>query len=264
MNIQPSDATLGALVTNVDLGKLCDATFQQIDNLWHQHAILVFSDQYLSDEQHLDFTSRFGRLEKGLRQASPAGLGRITNVKRDGSVAESDSLQNRFNSGNSGWHSDSSYKRVSAKASILAAHQVPSEGGETEWADMRAAYDELDEQMKAWLDDKIAVHSYVFSHAPHGGLEILNDEELSHLPPVEHRLVRTHPVTGRKSLFVGRHASHILDEDEETSRVLLRKLTEDACQPPRIWKHKWSAGDVALWDNRCVLNQRPCLAVGSA
>ena len=221
MNTQTTDATLGAVVTEVELGKLDGATFRQIEDAWHEFAILVFPEQHLSDEEHLDFTRGFGRLEKGLRRASTPGLARITNVKRDGTVAEPNSLQNRFNSGNHGWHSDSSYKRVGAKASILAAHQVPTEGGETEWADMRAAYDELDDAMKAWLRDKIAVHSYVFSHAPHGGLEILNDEQLADLPAVEHSLIRTHPATGRKCLFVGRHASHILGEDEEESRALL-------------------------------------------
>ena len=255
MNVQPTDATLGAIVTDVDLSSVDDAAFRLIEDAWHRYGVLVFADQNLSEEQHLDFTRRFGRLEKGLKLSSEAGLARITNVRRDGTVAAPESLQNRFNSGNAGWHSDSSYKRVGAKASLLAAHQVPSEGGETEWADMRAAYDVLNDEMKDWLTDKIAIHSYVYSHAPHGGLELLDEQELSHLPPVEHPVVAKHPATGRRNLFVGRHASHIVGENEQESRELLRKLTSDACQPPRVWKHRWSAGDLALWDNRCVLHR---------
>ena len=255
MKIEATQATLGAIVTDVNLNELDEASFAGIEDAWHQYAVLVFPNQHLSDDQHLAFTRRFGRLEKGLKRASRPGLGKITNVTKEGTVASPDSLQNRFNSGNTGWHSDSSYKRVGAKASILAAHQVPTAGGETEWADMRAAYDELDAATQHTLDDKIAVHSYVFSHAPHGGLEFLSDDELDDLPPVEHAIVRVHPATGRRSLFLGRHASHMLGEDEQQSRQLIRRLTEHACQPPRTWKHTWSAGDLALWDNRCVLHR---------
>jgi len=256
MRVQITDATLGAVVQDVDLAAIDDAQFAEIEAAWHRHAVLVFQDQHLTDEQHLAFTRRFGRLEKGLKRGpASARVGYITNVTKEGAIADPQSLQVRFSSGNSGWHTDSSYKRVGAKASILAAHEVPSVGGETEWADMRAAYDALDEASKSWLAERVAVHSYVFSHAPHGGLELLNEREVADLPLVQHAVVRTHPATGRKNLFVGRHASHILGEDEHESRALLRQLTSDACQPPRIWKHRWQPGEIALWDNRCVLHR---------
>ena len=255
MQITPVDATLGATVSGINLAELSDAQFAEIEAAWNQYAVLIFEGQNLTDAQHLDFTRRFGRLEQGIRRSSNTGLGRLSNVDKDGNVVPRTSLQARFLVGNTYWHSDSSYKRVGAKASILAAHVVPDDGGETEWADMRAAYDALDQSMKDWLEDKVAVHSYEFSHAPFGGMEILNAEELSHLPPVEHPVVRVHPVTGRKNIFAGRHASHILGEDLEESRALLARLTEEGAQPPRVYKHTWRPGDLVIWDNRCVLHR---------
>ncbi len=255
LEITPTDATLAATVCGVNLAQLDDTTFEVIEDAWHEHGVLIFPEQHLDNEAHLAFTRRFGALEQSIRRTRTTGISNLSNVQADGSVAPPSSLQARFLVGNTYWHSDSSYKRVGAKASILAAHVVPTEGGETEWADMRAAYDALDDDRKAWLDDKIAVHDYAFSHAPYGGLEILNKDELSHLDPVEHPVVRIHPATGRKILFVGRHASHILGEDLEESRKLLADLTEQGAQPPRIYKHTWVAGDIVIWDNRCVLHR---------
>ena len=247
MHIQPSNATLGATVTDIDLAKVDDASFKAIENAWHEFAVLVFPGQHLSDDDHIAFTRRFGRLERGLkRRRNDASVGRLSNVDKDGRVVPGEELQARFQRGNRDWHSDSSYKRVGAKASILAAHVVPNDGGETEWADMRAAYDALDATTKDWVEGKTAVHNYHFSHAWHGGLELLSARELDDLPPVEHPLVRTHPGTGRRNLFVGRHASHVIGEDLETSRLRLRELTGWACRPPRVWGHRWQPGDIAI------------------
>ena len=298
MRIEPLDSTLGAVVRDVDLATIDDEAFHRIEAAWHEHAVLLFPSQHLSDADHISFTRRFGRLEMGLKRtakvsravsrgereergpkaqkfrasgtsdaparareregpplARGAKLGRMSNVDKDGKVVDANALQARFQRGNQQWHSDSSYKRVGAKASILAAHVVPDRGGETEWADLRAAWDALDGTMQEWLSDKEAVHSYRFSHAWHGGLELLNEAELDHLPPVVHPLMRIHPATGRPNLFVGRHASHIVGEDLEESRRLLRRLTTEAGQPPRTWKHRWQPGDIVIWDNRCVLHR---------
>lgn len=255
LEITPTDATLAATMRGVDLNRLDDTTFAAIEDAWHEHGVLIFPGQHLDDDAHLAFTRRFGRLEQSIRRNRTTGISNLSNVQADGTVAPPSSLQARFLVGNTYWHSDSSYKRVGAKASILAAHVVPTEGGETEWADMRAAYDVLDDAMKGWLADKVAVHDYAFSHSPFGGTEILNKEELAHLASVEHPVVRVHPATGRKNLFVGRHASHILGEDLEESRKLLADLTEQGAQPPRTYKHRWAAGDIVIWDNRCVLHR---------
>ena len=255
MRIEPSGATLGATVTGVDLATLTDCAFKAIENAWHCHAVLVFPNQNLSDADHIAFTRRFGRLERGLRRRRGSGVGRLSNVDKEGAVVPPQELQARFQRGNQEWHSDSSYKRIGAKASILAAHVTPADGGETEWADMRAAWDALDAATQAWLADKVAMHSYRFSHAWHGGLDLLSRTDLEDLPPVPHPLLRIHPATGRKSLFVGRHASHIIGEPVQTSRRLLRDLTAEACRPPRIWGRRWHPGDIAIWDNRCVLHR---------
>lgn len=255
MRIEPSGATLGAIVTGVDLARVSRTEFGAIEEAWHRHAVLVFPAQCLSDADHIAFTRRFGPLERGLRRRRGGGLGRLSNVDEGGAVVPPEKLQARFQRGNREWHSDSSYKRVGAKASILAAHVTPSHGGETEWADMRAAWDALDPATRSWLADKEAVHSYRFSHAWHGGLEIMAKADLDNLPPVRHPLMRTHPATGRKSLFVGRHASHIVGEPLMASRRLLRDLTAEACQAPRIWGRCWQSGDIAIWDNRCVLHR---------
>jgi len=256
MEFIPIDATLGATVRGVDLSQpMDDPTFATIESAWHEYAVLIFPEQHLSHDEHGAFSRLFGPLELSIRRNSPKLTGQLTNVQKDGTVAQPESLQARFLVGNTFWHTDSSYKRVGAKASILAAHVVPDIGGETEWADMRAAYDVLDDHMKAWLDDKVAVHSYEFSHKPYGGMEVLSRDELSHLPPVEHPVIRTHPATGRKNLFVGRHASHILSEDLDHSRKLLADLTDAGAQPPRTCRHTWKPGDIVIWDNRCVLHR---------
>lgn len=254
MLIEPTDATLGAIVRDVALNDLDRAEFEQIYQAWLDHAVLVFPGQYLTDDEHLSFSRRFGRLELGFNRSAGRVMGRLTNLNPDGTVAPPDSLRARFLLGNTSWHTDSSYKRVAAKASLLAAHVVPSRGGETEWADMRAAHDALDPDRRAALEGKTAVHSYRFSHTPFGGLEIVGDD-IVHLPDVEHPVLQTHPETGRGLLFVGRHASHVVGEDELESRAMLRRLTIEACQPPRLWKHRWSVGDLAIWDNRAVLHR---------
>lgn len=259
MQVTYPETSLGAIVRGIDLRTLDDATFAAILALWNERAVLVFPSQHLDDGAHVAFSARFGRFEHGLRRTSPsapgAKLGVLSNVTREGTVAPPDSLQARFHLGNLQWHSDSSYKCVGAKASLLNARVVSSEGGETEWADMRAAWDALDPSMQQRLEGKVAVHSYAYSHTWHGGLEIVKGADLEALAPVQHPVMATHPETGRRSLFVGRHASHIAGEDEAASRALLQTLTEAACQPPRLWKHRWQPGDIAIWDNRCVLHR---------
>lgn len=254
MQVIPTEATLGATVDDVMVNDLTDAAFGQIYQAWLDHAVLLFRSQSLTDEEHLEFTHRFGRLEMSFARSQASVVGRLSNVDVDGSVAKPDSLRATFLRGNNDWHSDSSYKRIGAKASLLAAHVVPSTGGETEWADMRAAYDALDQATREELEQKIAVHSYRFSHEPFGGLEIAGDD-IVYLPDVQHPVLRTHPETGRRILFVGRHASHIIGADTDSSRALLRDLTAHACQQPRLWKHRWEPGDLVIWDNRAVLHR---------
>ncbi|MYD81734.1 MAG: TauD/TfdA family dioxygenase [Gammaproteobacteria bacterium] len=255
MKIEPASERFGALVYNICLAQISEADFQQVLSWWNKYAVLIFPEQHLSQEEQIAFTRRFGRMERGLSKSNRATAGMISNLDRDGNLLPQSNIGRQFNIGNSVWHTDSSYKRIAAKASLLSAHVVPSSGGQTEWADMRQGYNALDESLKSWLDDKIAVHSYRFSHAWHRGLDILSDEDLEQLPPVEHHIIKEHPATQDKILFVGRHASHIVGEDFNASRKLLRELTFEAAQEPRTWKHYWKVGDIGIWDNRCVLHR---------
>ena len=256
--ITPTDATLGAVVRNVRLDEIDDETFAAIEAAWHAHAVLIFPGQHLSNEAQLAFSRRFGPLERSLSsnhiRHDPA-LIILTNVKESGRLWSAGSAHDLLLKGNNYWHTDSSYKRIPAKASLLAAKVVPETGGETAFADMRAAYDALDPAMQGWLADKIAVHSYAYSQGRVGGTGALTQEEWDALPPVEQPVIRTHSATGRRNLYVGRHASHIVGEDEDESRRLLERLCEEACRPPRVYTHRWQAGDLVLWDNRCVLHR---------
>ena len=255
MKIEPVTEAFGAVVSGVSLTALSDNEFHAIETAWFQYAVLLFPTQRLTESEHFAFSKRFGRLERGLQRESRPSAARIANVDANNRFLPPTSLPSRFNIGNSVWHTDSSYKSTAAKASLLAAHVVPTAGGETEWADMRAGYDVLDDSMKLWLEDKVAIHSFRFSHAWHGGLELLSDEDLANLPPVEHPITQMHPDSGRKILFIGRHASHIVGQPVPASRKLLRRLTDQSAQPPRTWKHQWSRGDLVIWDNRCVLHR---------
>ena len=256
MRITPSDATLGATVTEVRLASLSDDEWRGIEDAFHRYAVLVFPEANLAEEQHIAFSRRFGPLERTLsKRAERQEISLLSNVAQDGSVAKPDDALGLFLMGNRYWHTDSSFKKVAAKASLLRALEVPDAGGDTEWADMRAAWDALDGSTRARLEGLVAVHSYAYSQGKVGGIALLTEKERDALPPVRHPLVRTHPATGRKSLYVGRHASHIIGMDEDEGRALVGKLTEDACQPPRIFRHRWRAGDIAAWDNRCVLHR---------
>ena len=252
LRISPSDATLGAIVEDLDLRALDRSTWPAVEQAFHDHAVLVFPDQHLDEAAHLAFSRWFGPLERATaipRAGQRADFTRLANIDGDGAVvtdAASRVVQSLV--GNQEWHSDSSFKRVAAKASILAAVGVPSEGGETQFADMRAGYDALP------LDDRIRIDGLVAQHS-FAGDAYLTDAEREVLAPVEHPIVQRHPATGRSALFVGRHARTVVGLDAADGRRLIDDLREHACRPPRIFTHRWSAGDVVVWDNRCVLHR---------
>ena len=258
MNILPTDSTLGATVDGVDLKVLDDESINEILGAWNKFAVLVFPEQHLDDETHISFSRIFGGLERLLTTSIAdeyPEVCRVSNVRLDGSIDQPGGSYELHQLGNQYSHTDSSFKNTPSKASILRAQTVPATGGDTQFADMRSAYDALGTEDKVRLETKVVVHDYIYSQGLIGGLEQLSNEELSALPPVEHRLIQTHPESGRRSLFVGRHASHLLGEDLESSRGELAAITEAACQPPRVFTHKWHEGDVVVWDNRCVLHR---------
>lgn len=256
MKITATDATLGAVIEDVDLAHLTADAWRAIEDAFHAFAVLAFPAAHLSQEEHLAFSRRFGPLERTMSQRTHRPeISLLSNVTADGAVAGEGDTVGLYLKGNRSWHTDSSFKQVAAKASVLRAIEVPDSGGDTEFADMRAAWDALSKTEQERLEPLVAEHSYAYSQGLVGGTELLNAKEWQRLPPVQHPVVRTHPATGRKSLYIGRHASHIIGMDEGEGRALLARLVEEACKPPRIFRHRWQAGDIVMWDNRCVLHR---------
>lgn len=246
--ITPLDATLGAKVTGVDLAALDDSTWQVIEKAFFEYALLLFPGQHLNEEQQNVFGRRFGEL---VIEAKP-----ISNAASNGGVLGPDILGYWILRGNEYWHHDSSFMPVAAKASILTAKIMPSSGGETEWADTRAAYDELDETARKRLANLRACHSNYYSHVQLGQPARTGEFPSFHPygAPVR-SLVKQHPVTGKRALYTGRHAYGIEGLTADESSRLLAEVIEAACQPPRTYKHRWQIGDLVVWDNLCVMHR---------
>jgi alpha-ketoglutarate-dependent taurine dioxygenase len=253
-DITPLDATFGAVVTGVKLAELDDAGWRELHAAWLEYALLVFPGQHLMRAQQIAFARRFGPLE--------FEMAAISNVRADGSLrveTDNDDMM-KILKGNMGWHADSTYMPVQAKGAVFSAEVVPTVGGQTGFADMRAAYDALDEGLKTRVETLQARHSLHYSQSKLGHQTKKADGEYSgyglHDGPVPLRpLVKVHPDTGRKSLLIGRHAHAIPGMAPAESERFLQELIDFACQPPRIYHHDWAPGDAVLWDNRCLLHQ---------
>jgi alpha-ketoglutarate-dependent taurine dioxygenase len=253
-DIAPLDATFGAVVTGLRLAELDDAGWRELHAAWLEYALLVFPGQHLAREQQIAFARRFGPLE--------FEMAALSNVRTDGSLrieSDNDDMM-KILKGNMGWHADSTYMPVQAKGAVFSAEVVPTVGGHTGFADMRAAYDALDETLKARVERLQARHSLHYSQSKLGHQTKKADGEYNgyglHDGPVPLRpLVKIHPETGRKSLLIGRHAHAIPGMEPAESERFLEELIDFACQPPRIYHHAWAPGDAVLWDNRCLLHQ---------
>jgi|APGre2960657423_1045063.scaffolds.fasta_scaffold15090_1 alpha-ketoglutarate-dependent taurine dioxygenase len=253
LTLTPSGATLGAIVTGVDLTNLDDGTWTEIESAFLAHAVLIFPGQHLNETAQIDFGRRFGPIEQ---LVSDHDIVPISNQRDDGSLLKDDAFSMQLMRGTERWHTDSSYMPLAAKATVLSAHVVPSAGGQTEWADMRAAYDALDEAAKTRITTLSAHHSLYYSQGRIGHEVAVGScyGFYADDPPLR-PLVKIHPVTGRKSLFIGSHAYGIPGLAPEESEQLLDSLVTFACQPPRTYMHAWRPGDVVVWDNRCVLHR---------
>ncbi len=227
-----------------------------------KYAVLVFRDQRFTDEAQMAFGPNFGRIEasRGGNVTKPQdlrlkpGMNDVSNLGKDGKPLPLDSRQRMFNLGNMLWHSDSSFRAIPAKYSLLSARVVNPKGGDTEFADMRAAYDALDDDTKREIEDLVCEHSLMYSRGSLGFGEF-SEEEKAMFKPVRQRLVRTHPVTGRKSLYLASHAGAILGMPTPYARILLRDLTEHAVQSRFVYVHKWKAFDLVMWDNRQTMHR---------
>ncbi len=227
-----------------------------------RYAVLVFHDQMLTDQQQMAFTRYFGAIEdaRGGNVTKPQdkrldpGMNDVSNLGKDGTPLARDSRQRLFNLGNMLWHSDSSFRAIPAKYSILSARTVSPKGGNTEFADMRAAYDALDDETRQEIEPLVCEHSLMYSRGSLGFTDYSDDEKRA-FKPVLQRLVRTHPVTGRKSLYLSSHAGAIVGMPMPEARLLLRDLTEHATAQKFVYVHRWSLHDLVMWDNRQTMHR---------
>ena len=254
---------IGAEVEGIDLREpLTPAQAEEIHAAMDRYAVLVFHDQKLTDEEQMAFSRNFGALEdaRGGNITRPedrrlqVGMNDVSNLGRDGAPMARDSRQRLFNLGNMLWHSDSSFRPIPAKYSLLSARVVNPTGGNTEFADMRAAWDALDAATQAQIEDLVCEHSLMYSRGSLGMLDY-SEEERAMFRPVRQRLVRLHPVTGRKSLYLSSHAGGIVGMPMPEARVLLRDLNEHATQPRFVYVHTWRPWDFVMWDNRQVMHR---------
>ncbi|MGY4476086.1 TauD/TfdA dioxygenase family protein [Bradyrhizobium sp. USDA 3364] len=250
-------------VSGVDLRKpLTKQEAIDIEAGMDKYAVLVFHGQQISDEQQMAFalnfgereTSRGGTVTKKEDYRLSSGLNDVGNLGKDGKPLPKDHRTHLFNLGNCLWHSDSSFRPIPAKFSLLSARVVNPTGGNTEFADMRAAYDALDDETKAEIEDMICEHSLMYSRGSLGFLDY-TEEEKQMFKPVLQRLVRTHPGHGRKSLYLSSHAGAIRGMSMPEARLLLRDLTEHATQPEFVYVHKWTVHDLVMWDNRQTVHR---------
>ncbi len=263
LSIQQITPAFAGEVSGVDITRrLAHDDVAAIEAGMDRYAVLVFRDQHLTDDAQRAFTRNFGTLEASpgghvateAERRLPLDMQDASNLDKDQKPLARDDRRRMFNLGNRLWHSDSSYRAVPAKYSLLSGRVVVERGGHTEFADMRAAYDAMDGAMKAVIEDLVCEHSLMFSRGTLGFTEI-SDAERAMFRPVRQRLVRTHPVTGRGSLFLSAHAGGIVGWPVPEARAFLRDLVEHATQPEFVYSHKWRQWDLVMWDNRQTMHR---------
>jgi alpha-ketoglutarate-dependent 2,4-dichlorophenoxyacetate dioxygenase len=265
LSVRQLHPLFAAEIAGVDTGRpLPSATVQALTEAIDRYAVLVFRGQHLDDERQMDFARQFGELE--IPRSGRANVNRrlrpemadISNLDEQGRLRGRDDPRRFDQLGNRLWHTDGSFRRVPAALSMLYAHRVPRPGplgkGETEFADLRAAYDALPEPTKAEIDDLVALHDIAWSRAQLGFTDLLFGEK-DVLPPVPQRLVRTHPGSGRKTLYLAAHGSEIVGWPLPDGRLLLRELIEHATRREFVYRHEWREGDLVIWDNRCTMHR---------
>jgi alpha-ketoglutarate-dependent 2,4-dichlorophenoxyacetate dioxygenase len=262
ITICPVTPTFAAEIGDIDLSKPLDPSeISEVKDAFTKYAVLIFPNQHLSEDQHLDFARYFGPLEttialfrKDAKLRVRKEFADVSNLDPENQVWGKDSRQRMFQMGNRLWHTDSSFKRLPARASLLYAHTIPPVGGHTEFADERAAYDALPEATKKRIDSLVAEHS-IFNSRARLGFSNFSDEERQGMPPVPQVLVRTIPESGRKSLYLASHAGRILGMPEPEGRALIDELVAHATQRQFVYTHRWRVNDLVIWDDRCTMHR---------
>ena len=260
--VVPVTPSFAAEIGDVDLSRPIEAAdLATIKDAFAKYAVLVFPDQQLSQDRHLDFAKHFGPLETTIgvyRKDAPLRVRKefadVSNLTHDDRLWGKDSRVRMFQMANRIWHTDSSFKRLPAVASLLYARSIPPVGGHTEFADERAAYDALPDDMKRRLEQLVAEHS-IFNSRARLGFSNFSDEERRELPPVPQVVVRTIPESGRKSLYLASHAGRILGMGEHEGRALIDELIAHATQRQFVYTHRWRVNDLVMWDNRCTMHR---------
>ena len=266
LSIRPIDPVsrpfFGAVASGIDITQpLTREQAGEIEKGMDAFGVMVFHDQRLTDEAQMAFSRNFGELElatNNLRDTKEQRLGAhiadISNLDINSNVLARENRRRLFSLGTRLWHSDSSFKPVPAKYSLLSARVIPSKGGNTEFADMRAAYDTLDDATKAECEGLVCEHSQLFSRALIGFGD-LTEQERQDFAPVRQRLIRRHPSTGRKSLYLASHAGTIIDWPVPEARAFLRDLIEHATQRKFVYAHAWKPFDLVIWDNQATMHR---------
>jgi len=268
IRFRPLSPVFGAEVAGIDCRRaLTEPEIRAIRDGMDEYAVLVFPGQDITDQEQRRFSDQFGPLELSggfsgrihLRTPHEArslgpGIGDFSNIDPAGRPLSKDSRAYGFKLADRLWHSDSSFKAVPASWSILSGRAIPSWGGSTEFADMRAAHDALDPRWMADIEDLICLHSQMYSREKIGFTELTEAERIA-FAPVRQRLVRTHPNTGRRSLFLSSHAGAIEGMSIAEARMLLHDLTEFATQPRFVYSHAWRLHDLVIWDNQATMHR---------
>jgi alpha-ketoglutarate-dependent 2,4-dichlorophenoxyacetate dioxygenase len=263
MRVSPVSPDFVGEVSDIDISvPLSRGQVADIEAGMDRYAVLVFRDQPLTDEQQCVFSRNFGELEvtligqmtKPSERKGPIEMGYIGNLDNEGKMRAREDNRRMYGLGNRLWHSDASFRAVGAGYSLLSARVVPGYGGNTEFADMRAAYDALDDATKPQVEDMVTEHSIAFSRGELGFDDYGAGNE-DKVRPVRHRLVRTHPVTGRKSLYLSAHIGSIIGWPVPEARGFIRDLTEHATQRTFVYAHQWRVNDLVMWDNRTTMHR---------
>ncbi|MBY0331237.1 MAG: TauD/TfdA family dioxygenase [Acetobacteraceae bacterium] len=262
LHLTPLHPLFAAEVKGLDLRSTPDAaTCAEIDRAMDRYAVLVFRDQELDDDQQMAFGEALGPLEedravvdRDKHRLKHARMNDISNLDVDGSLLAADDRRRMFNLGNQLWHSDSSFKATPAKYSMLHGRVVPPNGADTEFADMRAAWDALPAAQQAELMDLVTRHSLVYSRALLG-FDAYTEEEKQRFAPVRQRLVRWHPGQRRHSIYLSSHIGEIEGMPRPEAMMLIRNLTEFATQRQFVYAHQWRQWDLVMWDNRTTMHR---------
>lgn len=260
-DVWPVTDAFAAEIGDVDLSKpLSDDDWRTVEDAFNSYSVLIFPDQKLKQDEHVAFAKRFGPIDMSMVvdiegadiRVSPE-IADVSNLTAQGEVMSADDRMIEFQRGNRLWHTDSSFKPTPANASLLYMQAIPPVGGLTEFADMRAAWDALDDDLKAKIDGRVALHSIATSRAKMGFA--MTPEENAAYPRVPQAMVRTHRASGRKSIYIASHVGEIIDMPEKEALDLLDHLMAHATQRQFVYSHRWRVNDLVIWDNKCTLHR---------